>query len=206
MITGDEMKRFILALYLFIITTCTSCFADTIFENGKHYKVKLSNLSWSITIEGAGDIYLKGDNIIYGRNWDSTFTEISAETGEVLNVLNPHTVKEEKKPLIVNGTTVYKDGYSLIRVVTNSQKYADVTLKSLDRQYRGDNETYYLVVKTNDGKEITFSFKHRQFESISDITHLKDGKFIITFNCTAGYDKHNFISHIGLLDLDKIIK
>lgn len=200
------MKRFILALYLFIITTCTGCFADTIFENGKHYKVKLSNLIWSKTIEGVGDVYLKGDNIVYGRNWDSTFTEISAETGEVLNVLNPYTVEEEKKPLIINDTTVYKDGYSLTRVVTNSQKYADVTFKALDRRYRGDNETYYLIVKTNDGKEISFLFKHRQFESISDITHLKDGKFIITFNGEAGYDKHDYTCHIGLLDLDKIIK
>lgn len=200
------MKRLILALYLFIIATCTHCFADSIFGNGKNYKVKLSNLIWSKTIEGVGDVYLKGNNIIYGSNHYSKFTEISSENGDILNVLNPYTVAEEKKPLIINGTTVYKEGYTLNRVATNSQKYADVNLKAVDRRYRGDNETYYLIVKTKDGKEISFSFRRGQFESISDITHVKDGKFIVTFNGEAGYDKNPYTCHIGLLDLDKIMK
>lgn len=200
------MKRLILMLYLFIFTAWTSCFADTAFGNGKNYKVKLSNLIWSKTIEGVGDVYLKGNNIIYGSNHYSKFAEISSENGDILNVLNPYTVAEEKKPLIINGATVYKEGYTLNRVVTNSQKYTDVSLKAMARRYRGDNETYYLIVKTKDSKEISFSFRRGQFESISDITHLRDGKFIITFNGEAGYDKNPYTCHIGLLDLDKIMK
>ncbi len=200
------MKRLILMLYLFIFTTCATCFADTIFGSGKAYTVKLPGLIWSKTIEGVGDVYLKGNNIIYGSNHYSKFTEISSENGDILNVLNPYTVAEEKKPLVINDTTVYKDGYRLTRVVTSSQKYADVTLKAMDRRYRGDNETYHLIVKTKDGKEISFSFRRGQFESISDITHLKDGKFIITFNGEAGIDKRPYTCHIGLLDLDKIMK
>lgn len=157
-------------------------------------------------MQGVGHVYPKDNNIIYGSNRHSTFTELSSENGAVLNVLNPYTVAEERDALIINGATVYKDGYTLNRVVTSSQEYVDVSLKAIARRYRGDHETYYLVAKTKEGKEITFSFKRSQFESISDITHLKDGKFIITFNGEAGIDKRPYTCHIGLLDLDKFIK
>jgi len=162
-------------------------------------------LSWSKKIEGqVGQVYLKGANIIYGRNWDLTFIEISSLNGDILNVLNPYTVEKEKKPLILDDTVEYGKGYVLVNVVTNNPKYSNVALKSVDRQYRGDTETFYLIVKTRDGKEVTILFNRKQFTFISDITYFKDGKFILTFNGEAGTDSHKYIQHIGLLDLDKM--
>ncbi len=200
------MKKLIIGLYLFIITTCIGCFADEMFSNSRSHKVKLSDLSWSKKMEGVGNVYLKGENIIYGRNWDSTYTEISVENGDTLDILKPYTVEEEKQPLIINGTTEYKTGYGLTPVVTNSRKYACITFKNVSRRYRGANETYYLIVKTNDSEEISLIFNRKQFEFIADVTHLKDGKFIITFNGEAGTDTQAYTNHIGLLDLDRIIK
>ena len=53
----------------------------------------------------------------------------------------------------------------------------------------------------------TILFNRGQFSSIEDIVFLKDGKYIIKYNCEAGASYGDpFTSRIGLFDLEKTIK
>ena len=192
-------------LLTFISSLIIGC--NTTFLNYKDYKFKLKDFVWNIKIEGLpGEIYLKESNFIFGRNWDSTFIVISPENGAILDTLNPYTIKKERECLINDGTGEYKSGYSLHNVPVDKQKYSKVTLKSIDRQYRGDTETFYLIVNTLSNKEYTILFNRSYFDFISDITYYKDGKFIITYNGEAASEGNKYIQHVGLLDLEKIIK
>jgi hypothetical protein len=189
---------------------------NTTFLNHKDYKFKLKDFVWTIKIEGqVGEIYLKESNFIFGRNWDSTFVEISSDNGAILDTLNPHIIEKERESLIIDGTGEYKSGYSLHNVPVDKQKYSKVTLKMIDRQYRGDTETSYLIINTLSNQEFTILFNRRQFPDIADITYFKDGKFIMKYNVEAGSimkDKleagsevNKYIVHIGLFDLEKIM-
>jgi uncharacterized protein (TIGR02145 family) len=192
-----------------IILTLISSFigCNTTFLNCKDYKFKVKDFVWNIKIEGLpGEIYLKEANFIFGRNADSTFIVISPDNGAILDTLNPYTIEKERDCLINDGTGEYKNGYSLHNVPVDKQKYSKVTLKSIDRQYRGDTETFYLIVNTLSNKEYTILFNRSQFNFISDITYYKDGKFIITYNGEAASEGNKYTEHIGLFDLGKIIK
>ena len=187
------------------------------FLNHKDYTFKLKDFVWNIKIEGqVGEIYSKGSNFIFGRNWDSTFIEISSDNGTILDTLYPYTIEKEKESLIIDGTGENYSGYSLYNVPVDKQKYSKVTLKMIDRQYRGDTETSYLIIHTLSNQEFTILFKRSQFPDIADITYYKDGKFIMKYNCESGSTTKNnivipgeegkYTVHIGLFDLDKIIK
>lgn len=180
---------------------------NTTFLNHKDYKFKVKDFVWNIKIEGqVGEIYLNGSNFIFGRNWDSTFIVISPDNGAILDTLNPFTIEKERESLIIDGTGEYKNGYSLHNIPVDKQKYSKVTLKSIDRQYRGDSETFYLIVNTLSNKEFAILFNRGQFDFISDITYYKDEKFIMTYNGEAASEVNKYTVHIGLFDLDKIIK
>ncbi len=181
---------------------------NTPFLKHKDYKFNLKHFIWNIKIrDQVGEIYFKGPDIIFGRNWDSTFLVISSINGDVLETLRPFTIEKERASLILESTAEFKVGYSLHNVPVDKEKYAKVTLKVIDRQYRGDNETFYLIVKTLSNKEFTILFNRRQFSFVEDITYFKDGKFVIKHNCEAGATTSDpFITYIGLLDLEKIIK
>ena len=187
------MKTRIIIL-TFISLSFTMC--NTTFLNHKDYKFKVKDFDWNIKIEGVnGEIYLKDSNFIFGRNWYSTFVVISSVNGAILDTLKPFTVENE---------TEY---HHLNNIPVDKQKYSEVTLKTIDRQYRGDSETYYLIVNTLSNKEFTILFNRWQFDSVGDIIYFKDGKFIMKYNCEAGATIHDpFTSHIGLFDLEKIIK
>lgn len=179
----------------FILLSFTMC--NTTFLNHKDYKIKVKDFDWNIKIEDLpGHIYVKDSNILFGRNWDSTFLEISPDNGAILNTLYPFTIEEEK------------EYHSVYNVPVDKLKYSEVNLETIDRQFRGDEETYYLNVKTLSNKEFKILFSRRYFFSIQDITHFKDGKFIITYNGEAGSEdnKRPYHIHIGLFDLGKIIK
>ncbi|MCX6170293.1 MAG: fibrobacter succinogenes major paralogous domain-containing protein [Ignavibacteriales bacterium] len=193
-----------------IILTLISSFimcCNTTFLNHKDYNFKVKDFVWNIKIEGqVGEIYFKGSNFIFGRNANSTFIVISPDNGAILDTLNPYTIEKERECLINDGTGEYKSGYSLHNVPVDKQKYSKVTLKSIDRQYRGDSETFYLIVNTLSNKEYTILFNRSQFDFISDITYYKDGKFIMTYNGEAESEVNKYTEHIGLFDLGKIIK
>ena len=175
--------------------------------NHKDYKIKLKDFDWNTNIEGnCGEIYVKGSNFIFGRNYDSTFIEIFSVNGAVLNTLHPYTVEQERECTILDKASEYEKGYSLHNVSVDKKKYLKVTLKVFDRQYRGDNETYYLIVKTLTNQEFIILFDRKQFPSINDITYFKDGKFTVTHNVVAEYDDHKYQAYIGLFDLEKIMK
>lgn len=198
--TKMKITIFPLLLLLFI----AGC--NTTFLNHKDYAIRLSDLNWNRKIEDqVGQIYIKGSQIIFGRNYGSTFIEISSENGEILNTLKPYIIEKERKPLILDSNREFKDGYSLYDVAINDQRYLKVTLKAIERQYRGDTETFYLIVKTIDGQK-TVLFNRDQFTFISDITYFRDGKFILTFNGEAATDKHKYFNQVGLLDLNKIMR
>lgn len=165
------------------------------FVNHKDYRFKVKDFVWDIKIEGqVGEIYVKGSNILFGRNWDLTFLKISPDNGAVLNTLYPFTIEDEKEYHRVSNFPVDK------------LKYSNVTLKSIERQYRGDTETYYLNVKTLSNNEFKILFSRRQFFSVQDITFFKEGKYIMTYNGESGCDTIPYHIHIGLFDLGKIIK
>ena len=194
-------------IIIFILIAPFMIGCNTTFLNHKDYNFKVKDFVWNIKIEGLpGEIYLKESNVIFGRNADSTFIVISPDTGTILDTLNPYTIKKERDCLINDGTGEYKSGYSLHNVPVDKQKYSKVTLKSIDRQYRGDSETFYLIVNTLSNKEYTILFNRSQFDFISDITYYKDGKFLMTYNGEAASEGNKYIEHIGLFDLGKIIK
>lgn len=175
--------------------------------NHKDYELKLKDFNWNTKIEGqVGEIYIKGSNFIYGRNHDSTFIEISSANGSFLDTLHPYAIAKERQCLILDGAREYKNGYSLFDVPVDKQKYSKITLKVFDRQYRGDTETFYLIVNTLTNQEFTILFNRRQFTFISDITYFKDGKFIMTYNGEAASDQNKYLNYVGFFDLDKIIK
>jgi hypothetical protein len=177
------------------------------FLNHKDYTFKLKDFVWNIKIEDqVGEIYLKGSNFIFGQNWDSTFIEISSDNGAILDTLHPYTIEKERECLIIDGTGEYLSGYSLHNVPVDKQKYSKVTLKMIDRQYRGDTETSYLIINTLSNKEFTILFNRRQFPDIADITYFKDEKFIMKYNVESETVVNKYTVHIGLFDLDKIIK
>jgi hypothetical protein len=177
------------------------------FLNHKDYKFTLKDFDWNIKIEDqVGEIYVKGPNFIYGRNWDSTFIELSSTNGDILDTLHPYTIEKERECLILDGTTEYRSGYSLHNVPVDKQKYSKVTLKVLDRQFRGDTETCYLIVTTLTNQEFVILFKRSQFTSISDLTYYKDGKFIMKYNGESATVVNKYFQYVGLFDLEKIIK
>ena len=165
------------------------------FLNHKDYKFKGKDFVWNTKIEGLpGQIYLKDSKIIFGRNADSTFLLLSSDNGAILETLKPFTIEEEK------------EYHTVLNIPVDKQKYSAANLETIDRQFRGDEETYYLIVKTLSNKEFKILFSRGQFFSIQDITHFKDGKYIMTYNGEAGYDSKPYAIHIGLFDLEKIIK
>lgn len=176
--------------------------------NHKDYELKLKDLVWNIKIEGLyGEVYLHDSNLLFGRNWDSTFVVISPESGSVLDTLNPFTIEKERKSLIIDSTAEYKEDYSLHNIPVDKQKYSKVTLKSIKRQYRGDTNTFYLIVTTISNEEFTILFNRSQFNFISDIIYYKEGKFIIKYNSETSMDKNiPYKEYFGLLELGKIIK
>ncbi len=197
------MKKNILLLTL-ILPFIISC--NMTLLNRKDYKIKSDDLIWKQKIENqVGEIYLENSNIIYGRNWDSTFIVLSPETGSISTTLMPYKVIQERECLILDKTAEYKSGYALFNIPVDKNKYSKVTLKTVDRKYRGDNETFYLIVKTTVDKELTVLFDPQYFTSIADIIHLKDGKFIIKYNGEAQTENNNYFNYVGLFDLDKII-
>lgn len=175
--------------------------------NHKDYEFKLHDFDWNKKIEGqVGEIYIKESNFIYGRNHDSTFLEISPKTGAILNTLQPYTIEKEREPLILDSAREFKNGYSLYNVPVDKQKYSKVTLKVFDRQYRGDTETFYLIINTLTNQEFTILFNREQFTFISDITYFRDGKFVLTFNGESATDYQKYFNYVGLIDLEKIMK
>ena len=98
--------------------------------------LKEKDFDWNIKIEDLpGHIYVKDTNILFGRNWDSTFLEISPDNGAILVTLYPFTIEEEKEYHLVYNVSVDK------------QKYSEIKLETIDRQFRGEEENYYLIVK-----------------------------------------------------------
>jgi hypothetical protein len=178
---------------------------NTTFLNHKDYELKLTDLKWNIECEGVGEIYLKSQNFIYGHNYDSTYVIISPENGKLIGTLNPYTVEKERVCLILDNIREFKNDYSLYNVNADKQKYSKVTLKVFDRQYRGDTETFYLIVNTLQNKEITLLFNREEFHFISDIQYYKDGKFIMIYNGEAENEAHKYYTYVGLFDVDKLI-
>lgn len=162
--------------------------------NHKDYRFRVKDFVWNTKIEGLpGHIYIKDSKIIFGDN-SRHYLVISSENGAILDTLKSFTVEEEKTYGRVNNTSVDK------------QKYLAANLETISRQYRGDEETYYLIVKTLTNKEFKILFNRRHFFSVQDITFFKEAKYIITYNGEAGYDTIPYHIHIGLFDLEKIIK
>jgi len=173
----------------------------------KDYVFKSKDFTWTTKIEGqVGEVYPKGSNLIYGRNYDSTFIEISSADGAVLRTLHPYMVEKERKGLILDGASESQDGGSSIAVPADKQKYPKIALKILDRRYRGDTETFYLIVCTRTDRESTILFDRKEFTFISDITYLKDGDFVMTYNGEAASGQKKYSNHVGLFNLDEILK
>lgn len=180
-------------LLIIISISCTMC--NFTFLRHKDYKLKAKDFDWNIKVEGIpGHIYVKDSKIIFGRNADSTFLLLYSDNGAILDTLKPFTVDDE---------TDYHRAYT---IPVDKQKYSEANLETIDRQYRGDEETYYMIVKTLSNKEFKILFSRGLFFSIQDITFYKEGKYIIAYNAESGYDTIPYHLHIGLLDLDKIIK
>jgi hypothetical protein len=165
------------------------------FLKHKDYRFRVKDFNWNIKVEGLpGQIYVKDSNILFGMNCYSKFLEISPDNGAILDTLKSFTVEEEKTYGRISNISVDK------------QKYSGAWLKVIPRQYRGDEETYYLIVKTLSNKEFKILFSRGQFFSIQDITHFKERKYIMTYNGESGYDTIPYHIHIGLFDLEKIMK
>lgn len=187
-----RVRIILLTLISFTFTMC-----NTTFLNHQDFKFKEKDFVWSSKIEALpGQVNIKDSTILFGMNIYSTFLQLSPDNGAILNTLKPFTIEDELN---------YPHA---IRISVNKQKYSEVFLKTIDRQYRGDNETYFLIVKTLSSKEFTILFSRSHFFSIQDITHFKEGKYLITYNGEAGSmdNKMPYTIHIGLLDLEKIIK
>jgi hypothetical protein len=190
-------------LTLFILFTI-SC--NTTFLNHKDYEFNLTDLEWNKKIENqVGEIYFKESNLIFGRNLDSTFVVISPDNGVFIDTLKPYRIGKERECLILDSIREFKSGYSLYNVPVDKQKNLKVTLKVFDRQYRGDEETFYLIINTLTNGEFTILFNRQQFRFISDITYFKDEKFIMTYNGESASDDQKYFNYVGLLDVEKLI-
>jgi len=177
------------------------------FLNHKDYKYKEKDLVWNIKIENqVGEIYLKDSNFIFGSNADSTYVVISAANGAVLETLNPFKIEKERNCLIIDGSGESYSRYTLYNIPVDKRKYSKVTLKIVDRLYRGDTETSILIINTLSGKEYTISFNRREFPFVADIFYFQDGKFLIKYNVQAATIVNKYTVSIGLIDLEKIIK
>ena len=197
------MKTTISALTLILLFT--SC--NTTFLNHKDYELKLTDLKWNKKIEDqVGEIYLKESNLIFGRNLDSTFVVISPDNGAFIDTLKPYLIGKERESLILDSLIEFKSGYSLFNVPVDTQKYSKVTLKVIDRQYRGDTETFLLIINTLANQEFTILFNREQFNFISDILFFKDGKFIMTYNGESASVDKKYLIFVGLFDVDQIIR
>ncbi|MFA6128518.1 MAG: hypothetical protein WC699_14565 [Bacteroidales bacterium] len=191
-------------IILLILTLPFLTMCNTTFLNHKDYRFRAKDFVWNIKVEGqVGEIYIKEpntkeSNFIFGRNWDSTFLVISPDNGAILDTLHPYTIEKEKE---------YQYRY-LNNIPVDKQKYSGASLETVDRQYRGDEETYYLIVKTLSNKEFKILFSRRHFFSVHDILYYKDGKFIMVYNAESGISANNipYKLYIGLIDLEKIIK
>ena len=185
-------RMILLTLISPLLTMC-----NLTFLNHKDYKFKVSDFVWNIEIKDLpGHAYVKDSKIIFGRNADSTFLLLSSESGAILKTLKPFTVEEEI------------EYHQVLNIPVDKQKYAEAYLETIDRQFRGDEETYYLIVKTLSGKEFKILLNRGQFFSIQDIIHFKEGKYIMTYNGVAGSEDNKipYTLQIGLFDLEKIIK
>ena len=197
------MKTIIPTLTLIILFTI-SC--NTTFLNHKDYEFKLTDLKWNKKIEDqVGEIYLKESHFIFGRNWDSTFIVISPDNGAFIDTLKPYRIEKERESLILDSLREFKSGYSLYNVPVDKHKYSKVTLKVFDRQYRGDEETFYLIINTLTNEEFTILFNREQFRFISDITYFKEGKFIMTYNGESASDDQKYFNYVGLFDVENLI-
>ncbi|MCX6236767.1 MAG: hypothetical protein NTY07_04255 [Bacteroidia bacterium] len=177
----------------FISISLTMC--NMTFFKQKDFRFRVKDFDWTIKVEDLpGHTYTKDSKIIFGRNADSTFLLLSTDNGDILETLKPFTVEEEI------------EYHRVFNIPVDKQKYSEANLETIDRQFRGDEETYYLIVKTLSNKEFKILFSRRQFFSIQDITHFKEGKYIMTYNGESGYDTIPYHIHIGLFDLEKIIK
>src|ERR1035437_8949180 len=125
------MKTRIIIL-TFISLSFTMC--NTTFLNHKDYKFKVKDFDWNIKVEDLpGQIYVKDSNILFGM--DSTFLEISPDNGAILGTLKPFTMEGER------------EYHRVFNIPVDKQKYSELNLAIIDRQFRGDEETYYLIVK-----------------------------------------------------------
>lgn len=78
---------------------------NTTFSKQKDYTITLSDLNWHRKIEGqVGEVNIKGHNILYGRNANSTFIEISASNGKSTDTLHPYSLPKERECLITDST------------------------------------------------------------------------------------------------------
>ncbi len=182
-------------LLTFISISLTMC--NMTFLKHKDYRFRVKDFVWNIKVEDLpGHTYVKDSKIIFGRNADSTFLLLSSDNGAILETLKSFTIENER-----NYQRVFN-------VPVDKQKYSEANLETIDRQYRGDEETYYMIVKTLSSKEFKILFSRGQFFSIQDITFFKEGKYIMTYNGEAGSmdNKIPYTIHIGLFDLEKIIK
>ena len=196
-----KLNKLIFSLFALLLLSC-----NTTFLNHKDFVVTQNDFNWTSKIENqVGEIYLVNGKIIYGGNWDSTFLEISEQNGQILDKLNPFTIDKEREPLILDSIREFKDGYSIYNVLLQKSDYSEVTLKAVDRQYRGDNETFYLIIKTDKQEEKVILFDRDEFSFISDIIHLKNGEFMITYNGKSANSNHKYFQYIGLLDLEKVM-
>lgn len=169
---------------------------NTTFLNHKDYKFKIKDFIWNNKIDDLpGAIYIKDSKILFGSNAYSTFLVLSAKNGAILDKLMPFTI-EAQEPY-----------QRLKNIPIDKHYFAEATFKIIDRHYRGDTETYYLIVKTLSNKMFTLLFSRSQFFSIQNVTYFKDGKFIVTYNGEAGSEDNKipYTIHVGLFDLDKII-
>ena len=181
-------------IILLIIISISFTMCNMTFFNHKDYRFRVKDFVWNTKIEGRpGHIYIEDSKIIFGDN-PYSYLEISSENGAIMDNLKSFTVENEKE-------------YDRLRSIqVDKQKYSGAWLKKIERQYRGDEETYYLIVKTLSNKEFKILFNRRHFFSLQDITFFKEGKYIIAYNGEAGYDTIPYHVHVGLLDLEKIIK
>lgn len=193
-------RAFILTLFSSLFTFCNNTFLIN-----KDYVCKLKDLSWNLSVEGVvGEVYLKDSNLIYGRNYDSLFIEISIQNGTILKTLHPYTIEKERTCTMLDSGKISYKGYSLQTIKTDQKVFSSVVLKVFDRQFRGDDETNFLIFTKLSGKTFTLLFHRNQFSSITDIFFVRDGKFAITYDGESGSDKAKYINHIGLLDINKI--
>jgi len=134
------------------------------FLNHKDYRFKVKDFVWNKKIEGLpGQIYVKDSNILFGMNCYSTFLEIFPDNGAILDTLKPFTIENER------------EYHRVFNIPVDKQKYSEANLETIDRQFRGDEETYYLIVKTLSNKEFKILFSRGQFFQFRILPILKKG-------------------------------